>query len=60
MDERRLDGLLTYLSELQRLQNSGYTCLREISECIGWIRDEFTKEPKNSVEYLVNGKVITE
>lgn len=37
----RLSGLLAYLNELSKISDQGeYICIKEIAECIGWIREE--------------------
>lgn len=47
----RLDGLLAYLDGLTKLKYEGdYMCVKEMTECIGWIREEFTKEDEEIVE----------
>lgn len=38
----RLHGLLSYLDRLERLNNGQYTCSKEISECVGAIREELS------------------
>lgn len=56
MNKEILNGLLAYLSELQRLQASGYTCHREISECLGAIKAEFAKANVNLPADIVPAK----
>lgn len=58
-NETRLRDLLTYLDGLTTLTANDYRCNNEISECIGWIRDEFTKEPKERATLTINGVVIS-
>lgn len=58
MNNERLSALFTYLDGLTTLTANDYRCNNEISECIGWIRDEFTKEPKERATLTVNGVVI--
>ena len=43
MERRRIDDLLAYLDRLAMIQrdDGGYTCTKEISECIDAIRAEF-------------------
>lgn len=55
MNNERLDGLLAYLDRLVLLNADSYRCTEEITECIGWIREEITKEPKDTIEF--NGEV---
>lgn len=44
MNNERLDGLLTFLGELEKLNSSGdYRCIDEIGVCIKWISEEFEK-----------------
>lgn len=46
MNNERLSLLLKYMNGLNSLNDCGHKCNSEIDECIGWIREEFTKEPK--------------
>lgn len=60
MNNERVNGLLSYLSELTKLTDTdGYICVKEITECIGWIREEFEKEPVDTVEVELDGKVVS-
>lgn len=47
MNNERLSLLLKYMNGLNALNDGGHRCNSEIDECIGWIREEFTKEPKD-------------
>lgn len=72
MNNERLIDLLAYLNGLTKLANSevGYTCTREIGECIDWIREEFAKdaveksltdEPTDALKYelMSRGYIVT-
>ena len=62
MNNERMSLLLKYMDGLTRLQHDGeFLCQREVTECLGWIREEFTKEPKDditTVEYNAGGKTV--
>lgn len=62
MNNERMTFLLTYLDGLTTLTANEYRCNTEIGECIGWIREEFTKEydslvsvPTGAIEALIHG-----
>lgn len=52
MEKRRIDDLFEYLSTLGYLNDDGFACVREISECIDAIREELAlgefKEPRDA------------
>lgn len=54
MNNERMDYLLAYMNGLTKLANSevSYLCTKEIGECIGWIREELTKEPVEPKEIV--------
>lgn len=56
MNNERMDYLLAYMNGLTKLANSevSYICNKEISECIGWIREELRKSPKDPFEVTSN------
>lgn len=49
MNNERMDYLLAYMGGLTKLANSevSYRCNNEIAECVGWIREELQKAPKD-------------
>lgn len=58
MNNERMSLLLKYMDGLTRLQHDGeFLCQREVTECLGWIREEFTKEPSEITEVTFYGKV---
>lgn len=60
MNSERVTFLLEYLDGLTALTANDYRCNTEIGECIGMIRDEFAKSPKDVIEYRVNGEMFTD
>lgn len=52
LNNERLVGLLAYLNGLTKVKFEGdYLCQKEMTECIGWIREEFTKEDEEILEH---------
>ncbi len=60
MNNERIEYLLRYMDGLTRINHLGeYLCHRELTECIGWIREEFlNKDEVTTVEYSAGGKPV--